>query len=296
MVIMSTSSNAVNDVAGISATPATPYLGAELHGVDLSRPLSDAGFARVRELFFEHSVVCLRGQQISPEEFATFSARFGRLEIHHMTEHVMPHLPHVRVLSNVKKGGRSVGIAKGGMHWHSDLSYTPVPALATLLYGIECPPEGADTQFADMRAGYAALRAEIQTLIRGKMGLHDRNFRYSALYPNRPPLTDAQVAGVPPVAHPLVRRHPVTGSISAFVSKDVVAGIVGMDEAHARPLIEEIEATGTRAEFVYAHKWQPGDVLIWDNTCTLHRATPYDNKYNRTLYRTQVRGETPIHA
>jgi taurine dioxygenase len=145
-----------------------------------------------------------------------------------------------------------------------------------------------------MRAGYAALPAEIQTLIRGRLGSHDRNFRYAALYPERPPLTAAQVAQVPPVTHPLVRRHPVTGKISAFVAKDVVSGIIGMDDAQARPLIDRIEATGTRPEFVYSHKWQPGDVLIWDNTCTLHRATPFDNKYNRMLYRTQVQGATPI--
>lgn len=295
-IAVSTSRRAINDVTGISATRATACLGAEVHGVDLGQPLSDAAFARLRELFFEHSVICLRGQRISPEEFAAFSARFGTLEIHHMTEHVMPHLPHVRVLSNVKQGGRSIGMTRGGMHWHSDLSYKPVPALATLLYGIECPPEGADTQFADMCAGYAALPAHIQALIRGKRGVHDRNFHYCALYPNRPALTAAQVASVPPVAHPLVRRHAVTGKISAFAARDLVSGIEGMDEAQARPLIEEIEATGTRREFVYSHQWQPHDILVWDNTCTLHRATPYDNKYNRTLYRTQVRGETPIPA
>lgn len=296
MVATSTSRRPVNVVEGITATPATPYLGAEIHGVDLSEPLSDAAFARVRELFFEHAVVCLRGQRMSPEAFADFSARFGTLEVHHMTEHTLAHLPHVRVLSNVKKNGRNIGITNAGMHWHSDLSYKPVPALATLLYGIECPPEGADTQFADMRCGYAALPAEIQTLIRGRLGLHDRNFRYSALYPERPPLTAAQVAQVPPVAHPLVRRHPVTGKISAFVAKDVVSGITGMDDAEARLVIDQIEATGTRTEFVYSHKWRPGDVLIWDNTCTLHRATPFDNKYDRMLYRTQVQGETPIPA
>jgi taurine dioxygenase len=285
-----------NDARRISATRMSPHLGAEIHGVDLSQPLDDAAWARIRELFHEHQVVFFRGQRITPEQLVAFSARFGELDIHHMTEHVMPHLPQVRVLSNAKKGGREIGITRGGMHWHSDLSYKPVPALATLLHGIDCPPEGADTQFVSMYAALETLPAERARELHGRRAVHDRNYRYSMLYPNRPPLTPEQIAKVPPVEHPLVRVHPATRREALYVAKDVVSRVVGVEEAESRALIDALEAHATQPDRIYSHKWQAGDVLVWDNRCTLHRATPYDNRHTRTLHRTQVKGEAPIAA
>lgn len=286
----------VNDPALIRATAMTPYLGAEVHGVDLSQGLGNAAFARILQIFHRHCVIFFRQQNITPEQFAEFSARFGELDVHHMTEHVLPHLPQVRILSNVKKKGREIGITRGGMHWHSDLSYKTVPASATLLYGVECPPEGAETQFVNMYSAYEALPENLKVKIRGKRAVHDRNFRYSELYPNRPPLTQEQLKQVPPVEHPIVRIHPQTRRPALFLSKDIVSRIIGISEGESRRLIDQMESDATSPQFIYSHKWQPGDVLIWDNRCTLHRATPYDNKYQRTLYRTQVKGEVPIPA
>jgi len=282
--------------AAITAVPMTGHLGAEIRGVDLARPLSDARFARILEIFHHHGVVFFRGQQLDAAALAAFSARFGELDVHHMTEHTLPGLPQVRVLSNVKKDGKPVGISYGGMHWHSDLSYKPAPALATLLYALQCPPEGADTQFADMTAAFAALPPAQQQRLRGLRAVHDRNFRYAALYPNRAPLTAEQIAKVPPVEHPLVIAHPVTGRPALFLAKDVVSGIVGMDPAEARKLIDELEAFATQPRFIYSHRWQAGDLLAWDDRSTLHRATPFDTRHGRTLYRTQVKGAAPIAA
>lgn len=284
-----------NDPQGITATRLGSHIGARVDGVDLGVPLGDAAFARVLDLFHQNGVIFLRDQQLTPAQLASFSARFGELDIHHMTEHVFPDLPQVRVLSNEKKGGRTLGITRGGMHWHSDLSYKPLPALATLLYGVVCPPDGADTQFASMSAVYDALPAATKARIDGLIAVHDRNFRYAELYPNRPPLSAGQVASLPPVEHPLVCVHPVTGRASLFLARDVVSHIVGMELAESRRLIDELEAFATRPEFVYSHRWQAGDLVIWDNRCTLHRATPYEfDRYTRTLYRTQVRGGRPI--
>jgi len=286
----------VNEPSRITATRIGPGLGAEIHGVDLALPLDDEAFSRILELFHEHQVIVLRGQAIDPATLVAFSARFGPLDVHHMTEHLIPGLPQVRVLSNAKKGGREVGITRGGMHWHSDLSYKLVPALATLLYGIQCPPEGADTQFVSMYDALERLSPDRRALVERARAVHDRNFRYSDLYPNRPPLTPEQIAKVPPVEHPLVRIHPATGRKALYVAKDVVSRIVGMDDASARELIETLEADATQPERIYSHRWQVGDVLVWDNRCTLHRATPYDNRYTRTLHRTQVQGEVPLAA
>lgn len=286
----------VNDPAAIGATRIGRDVGAQVHGADISGPLSDAAFGRILELLHQHGVIFFRDQRPTPEQLAAFSARFGELDVHHMTEHTLPGLPVVRVLSNVKKDGQAIGITRGGMHWHSDLSYKKVPALVTLLYGIECPPEGADTQFVSMCEAYDSLSPEVKALIRGRRAIHDRNFRYSELYPNRSPLTAEQIAKVPPVEHPMVRVHPATRRPALFVAKDVVSTVVGMDPNESRALIDHLEAHAVRPERVYSHKWQPGDVIIWDNRCTLHRATPYDNKYRRTLHRTQVKGEVPIPA
>lgn len=269
-------------------------IGAEIRGVDLSTTPDDALFSRILDALYKHGVIFFRNQQLTPELLATFSACFGELDVHHMTEHVFPHLPQVRVLSNAKKDGKAMGITRGGMHWHSDLSYKPVPALVTLLYAVECPPEGADTQFADMYAAYAELPEPRRSKLHNLRAVHDRNFRYSALYPNRSPLSAEQIAKVPPVEHPLVRIHPATRRPALFVAKDVVSRIIGMPEAESRALIDELEAFAVRPENVFSHKWQAGDVLVWDNRCTLHRATPYDSKYQRTLYRTQIKGEVPV--
>lgn len=284
----------LNNTVDVTATPMTEHLGAEIRGVNLSRPPDAGRFAQILDFLHQFGVIFFRGQQLTPDQLAAFSACFGELDIHHMTEHVFPHLPQVRVLSNVKKDGVSIGITKGGMHWHSDLSYKPRPALVTLLYAVECPPQGADTQFADMAAAWDALPLAKQQKLRSLRTVHDRNYRYSALYPGRPPLTPEQIAQVPPVEHPLVRVHPVTGRPALFLAKDVVSHIVGMPQHEGRALIDELEALVTQPQFVYSHQWQAGDVLVWDNRCTLHRATPYDPTYRRTLYRTQVKGETPV--
>jgi taurine dioxygenase len=278
----------------LSVQPMRERLGAEIRGIDLSMPPDATTFDAILQALHRYGVIFFRGQQLAPEQLAAFSRCFGELDIHHMTEHVFPHLPQVRVLSNVKKDGVSIGITRGGMHWHSDLSYKPQPALVTLLYAVECPPAGADTQFADMYAAFDELPGEKRGKLQSLRAVHDRNYRYSALYPGRPPLTPEQVAKVPPVEHPLVRVHPATGRPALFVAKDVVSRITGMPEAESRALIDELETFATRPERIYSHKWRPGDLVVWDNRCTLHRATPYDPQYRRTLYRTQVKGEAPI--
>lgn len=287
---------AETDSGSTVVKPTGACLGAEIEGVNLAMPLSATRFAEILDAFHRHGVLCFRRQKLTPEQLVAFSARFGALDVHHMTEHTLPHLPQVRILSNVVKEGKAVGIAHGGMHWHSDLSYKREPALATLLYGLECPPEGADTLFADMYAAYEELPPELKAKLQGRRAVHDRGFRYAQLYPNRPPLTPEQIAKVPPVEHPIVRIHPATRKPSLYMAKDVVSKIVGMPYEDGRTLIDQLEDFATRSRFVYAHKWQPNDLIVWDNRCTLHRATPYDSKYRRTLQRTQVKGEIPIPA
>jgi taurine dioxygenase len=296
MMSASTHHAKVNSSEAITCDALTSGLGAEIRGVDVSQPLPDAAFSKVLDVLHDRCVIVFRGQKLAPQQLAAFSARFGELDVHHMIEHTLPDLPTVRVLSNVVKDGRAIGIARGGMHWHSDLSYKEKPALGTLLYGIECPPEGADTLFANMYAAYDSLPPQTREKLHGLRAVHDRNYRYRELYPNRPPLTPQQIAKVPPVEHPVVRVHPVTRRRALFIAKDIVSRVVGMDVDEGRRLVEELEQFATRPAFVYAHKWRAGDLVVWDNRCLLHRATPYDNRYHRTLWRTQVKGDAPIAA
>lgn len=277
--------------------PLGQAVGAEVVGVDLAAPLSDDAFARILDGFHEHGVLVFREQTLGPAELSRFSARFGPLEVHHMAERPFPEHPEVRVLSNVRRDGKPIGVNRGGRHWHSDLSYLPETALATFLYCVETPPVGGDTLFAAMHAAYDAMPDPLKRALAARRAVHDRNFRYGELYPDRPPLTPEQVAKVPPTEHPLVVRHPVTGRSSLFLAKDVVSGIVGMDDAEARPLIDELEDFATQERFVYRHRWSVGDLVVWDNRCTLHRATGYDEAtHRRIMLRTQVKGTAPLPA
>jgi taurine dioxygenase len=208
----------------------------------------------------------------------------------------MRDLPQVRIISNAVEDGEEMGAAGAGMYWHSDLSYKPKPALATLLYALECHAEGGHTLFADMVAAYRALPEETKERIRGRTTIRDRSYRYSEFYPNRPPLTPAQIAAVPPVEHAMVRRHPATGELALYISAGSCSHIVGMDLEEGRKLLRELEEFATQPQFFYSHKWREGDLVVWDNRVTLHCATGCSPQYRRTMHRVQAVGEPPILA
>jgi len=282
--------------ADVSAVAMTPNLGAEVRGVDLSSPLSDACCARIMEIFHRYCVIFFRNQQIESQHLLRFASRFGELDVEPAVEHQLPGLPQIGVLSNTRANGRTVGIVRDGMHWHSDRSHAAAPGQATVAYGVKCPREGANTEFVNMYAVFDALPAEKRLFLEKLRAVHDHTFRYAELYPNRPPLTAEQIAKEPVSEHPLVRVHPVTNRKALFLAKDNVSHIVGLKSPESRKLIDELEAFAVQPRFSYSHRWQEGDVLVWDNRCTLHRATPYDNRFERILHRVQVKGEAPIAA
>ena len=273
--------------------PFATSIGARVHGVNIAQPISETKFADVLDAFHSHAVLTFPNQRLDPAAMADFSRRFGPLEIHHMADFTVPGHPEVRILSNVVEDGRPIGITRGGRYWHTDLSYLPKPALATVLYGVQVPPVGGDTLFADTCAAYNALTPEMRTRIEGLEAVHDRASRYPALYPERPPLTDEQRARVPPVVHPLVRTHPVTVQHVLFLNQEVCSHIVGMDCGAGRRLLEELENFATMDRFLYRHIWNTDDVVVWDNRRTMHRATPFGDMYQRKMYRTQVIGSAP---
>jgi alpha-ketoglutarate-dependent 2,4-dichlorophenoxyacetate dioxygenase len=178
--------------------------------------------------------------------------------------------------------------------WHSDSSFKRVPALASLLSGRECPPEGGETQFASMRVAYERLPAETQRLLEGKVVIH--SFVYSRGLIDDGLLPPEHAAQVPPVPQALVRVNPVNGRKSFYVGSHACE-IVGMPTDGARALLRDLREAATRPELVYTHRWRAGDLVMWDNRCTLHRGRPWnESKYRRVMHRTTVAGDGPTAA
>jgi Probable taurine catabolism dioxygenase len=269
--------------------------GIEVLDVDISDPASDAMVDALIDALNTHSLILMRGQKLSNERHIEISRRFGPLMVHVLKQYLTTGLPEIYVLSNVIEDGKPLGNHKEGWNWHSDLSYVAEPSLGSLLYAVEVPPEGADTLFASMHLAWEALPAATQDRIRHLKATHSYAGYYARAFADRAPLTDEQKERTPDVVHPLVRTHPVTGRLSLYVGQDIVKRIDGLPEEESDSLLAELNAHAVRDEFVYRHRWRQGDLVIWDNRCTMHKATPYDDtKYRRIMHRTTVAGTRPF--
>ena len=280
----------------LSISPVQDRFVARVAGVDLSQPLEDDCFARIHHAFCEHSVLVFNEQQLSNEQHIAFSRRFGELEIHTATHWLLPDFPEILVLSNRGEKGTKP-IVKGGAYWHSDMTYKANPPLGSLLYALEVPPEGGDTLFADMYASYASLDDETKTRIEGLQAIHRYGDRYEKMAredKDRPPLTPEQLAEVPDVVHPLVRTHPETGRKALFVNEGFTIGIAEMPEAAGKALLEKLFQHSVQPSRIYRHGWRAGDLVMWDNRCTMHHATEYDLRFTRAMHRTTVQGDRPV--
>jgi len=272
--------------------PINKEFAAEIGGVDLSQSPSSSSSAdtiqAIQDAFGRFGVIVIRDQKLTPAQLSDFSKNFGPLHVHHLAENTIPDHPEVRVLSNVKKKGRYIGQYRGGHYWHTDLIFCEKIGHATILHGVQCPPEGADTLVCDMRGAFEAMPKELQDKIDGKVAHHDHAYRYNILYPERPPLTPEQAAKVPPVDHPMVCFHPQSGRKSILLTVPTIRTLGDLNEDDTAKLMNEVEAFCTQPQFIYAHKWRDGDVVMWDNLCTMHSATPFDEKYDRIINRTQT--------
>lgn len=269
-------------------------LGAEILGVDLATA-SDAELADVVATFHLHGAILLRGQTMTPDALVRFASQFGEPERHTLTEYTFPEQPLVYRLSNRILNGKPIGIHNDGVGWHTDYSYKQIPVMCTMLYAVEVPPEGADTLIADMVAAYDSLPAERRAELDPLVVHHSyRHFMETRDF-NRRTLTPQQLEENPDVFHPLIRTHPANGRKALWPSSGTVMGIDGMETDKALALVDELVAYGTQEQFVYRHKWQVGDVLVWDNRCTMHTGTVFDDqKYIREMHRLWVKGDKPF--
>lgn len=269
------------------------HIGAEIVGFDVRRIGCEVPLSEIEALLYEHQLLCFRDQVLSPEDLVAFTSQFGKPDPHVLRQYTLPEHPEIFVISNIVENGRPLGSTMDGFGWHTDLTYLALPAALTILYGLEVPPEGADTLFASMYRTWEKLDEAEKARLRRLRGVYS----YSKLYSKRtnvPPLTPDQLARTPDVVHPLVRMHPHTGRETMYINKDDCIGVEGYPAAEGVALVEKLFAT-TVSNHAYVHAWKPRDLLIWDNRGALHSATPYDmDKYRRLVYRTSVQGEKPI--
>jgi taurine dioxygenase len=282
----------------VSIHPFDTALGAEVRGLDLSRPVDDQSFSIVREAYEKHSVLLFRGQELTPQQHIDFSRRFGDLEIHVLDQWRHPEHPEILIVSNIKDRDRHIGVPHAGRYWHTDLSYMVAPSRGSLLYAIEIPEENGrplgDTRFTSTVAAYDALADETRTRIanlRATFSLAHHRTKLMSDGADENPLTAEQEAQVPVAVHKIVQEHPVTGRKCLFVNEGHAVEILGMSEDEGRELLDMLCRHATRPEFVYRHRWRVGDVLMWDNVATQHIASfDYALPQRRYLHRTTLEG------
>ncbi|MET3478666.1 TauD/TfdA dioxygenase family protein [Variovorax atrisoli] len=272
-------------------------VGAEILGLDISKPISTEDFARIHKAHLDHHVLVFRNQQITPQEHIDFSRRFGPLEIHVLHQFQLKNHPEILIVSNIKENGEPIGLGDAGVYWHSDISYKPKPSLGSLLHAQELPSEGGDTLFADQHLAWESLSPELQQRILPLKAEHSYLAKYEELRaknPWRPKLSQAQIDQVAPAVQPVVRTHPETGRKALFVSEHFTTRIVGLPQAESDALLAELFAHSVKPEFVYRHKWEPHDLVFWDNRSLMHLAAGTPDHLRRRLNRTTIVGDTPF--
>jgi len=270
----------------------TEHTGAEVRGLDLSQSISEEARQALKAAFVKHHVLAFRDQSLVPHQLVQAVTLFGEIFPQHNTRFALPDCPQIHYLSNqdhFPDGRRYIP----GEGWHTDHSNDSRPPMATVLHAVKLPSRGGDTQFAYMAAAFDALPEATRARIAPLLAIHV----YQSSHSGRKLMTlpDAAKERVPnAVLHPLVRTHPESGLKSIYLNPIRIEGILGLDHKEALPLLDELLAHATGDRFQYRHAWRPGDLVIWDNRCLLHKANgDYDMNEVRYLYRVMLKGDVP---
>ncbi|HEY5700823.1 MAG TPA: TauD/TfdA family dioxygenase [Gammaproteobacteria bacterium] len=280
----------------ISIAPLTPTFGAEVSGVDLAASASDPNIMSTLEgALVDQHVLAVRKQMLDVSSVIAVSRWFGDLEPHVLDQFHHSETPLILVLSNrTDKNGNAVGLRDAGSFWHSDVSFKQCPARATLLYALEVPTEGGDTLFCDMMAAYDALPHELKDELESLMAVHDYANRDRVAHRTGtvPRLDKENLKRVPPVRHPVIRRHPVSGRKAIYVNPTYTVCIEGIGGERSEALLNQLFEHCLQDRFCMRYHWQPNDVVIWDNAAVMHSATTQnlDPSRHRTLWRTIIVG------
>jgi taurine dioxygenase len=278
-------------MASFTITPLTDHTGAEVIGLDFTRPIDAETRTTLHRAFAEHHVLVMRGQHFSPEQFKAAAQLFGEIHPHDKKERHVPGHPEIEAISNdeIVNGRRIVP----GETFHTDHSNHPRPPKATTLFAVALPSSGGDTQYVNMHDAYDDLPEDTRQRIAGRKAVHV----YLSKYSPRPigNLSEESLLALPPPGiHPLVRTHPENGRKALYLNPVRMESIIGMEDTDALALIDELMRHATQKEYEYRHKWRDGDWVLWDNRSVMHQANPdYDVNERRYLYRLMLKGETP---
>jgi taurine dioxygenase len=278
----------------LTVTPLGGTLGAVVGGVDL-REVDERAFDAIHQAWLDHLVLLFRDQNLCDDELIAFSRRLGDLDLAPIQEtgrrFVAGH-PEIYIVSNVVENGVPIGsLGAGELVWHTDMSFQADPPKASILYALEVPPHGGKTGFVNMYRAYDELPAGLKSRLAGLRVKHDGAYNSGGyLRAGVTPTDDPRDA--PGMLHPLVCTHPETGRRCLYLGRRRNAYIAGLPLAGSEALLDELWASATRDELTWYNSWRVGDVVLWDNRCTMHRRDPFDPDARRVMHRTQIKGET----
>lgn len=285
----------MHDVMDITVTPLSAACGAQINGVDLTKPLSPGTVAAIKEAWGKHLVLVFRGQTLTEEQQLRFASYFGDLgtrkkapqALRSRAEGIHQTNEKVLLVSNIKVDGAPIGAFGEGEFWfHIDSGYSARPYRYTFLYALELPSTGGNTMFSNMYKAYDAVPQPLKHKLRGKKALHIHEYKRS----EKADLS-GDLSAIPHHYHPVFITHPDTGRKTLFVDRLMTAQIEGFDAAESDAILEELYAIGERRDFIYEHVWRLGDFLMWDNRCTIHARADFPKNERRLLRRCTVEGE-----
>ena len=282
-------------VVGIEVTPLSTACGAEVKGIDLTRPLPATAIATIKEAWNRHLVLVFRGQTLSQDDQLRFAAYFGELgdrknapeELRSRAEGIKQDNQKILLVSNIKVDGKAIGAFGEGEFWfHIDGGYTPRPYRYTFLYAIEVPSTGGNTLFSNMYKAYEAVPAGLKEKLRGRKALHIHEYNRA-----KQANSSGDISGIPHHFHPLFITHPDTGRKTLFVDRLMTTRIEGLSAEESSAMLDQLYEIGERREFIFEHVWRLGDFVMWDNRCTTHARTDFPKHERRLLRRCTVEGE-----
>ncbi len=275
----------------MTVIPSGAALGAEIQNVDLKN-LSDQEFSQIHHAWLDHLVILFRRQQLALEDLIAFSRRFGELDwapVQETGRRFVEGHPEIYVVSNVIENGVPIGsLGAGEAVWHTDMSYQEHPPKASMLYALEIPPAGGDTHFCNMYRAYESLPDALRQRAACLTLKHDGTYNSGGYVRQGVAPTDDPMSSAG-VYHPLVPTHPETGRRALYLGRRRNAYIGGLPLAESEALLDELWSYATLDSIAWRNEWQPGDVVLWDNRCTMHRRDAFDPNSRRILYRTQIK-------
>jgi taurine dioxygenase len=272
-------------------------LGAVVRDIDLSKKLTGEEVRTIEQALAEHGVLCFPDQELSDADHVAFTSQLGPLEVNVASSGMTGDTPEVMVLSNIVRDGKPIGLADAGQGWHTDMSYSQIPGHATALHALEIPYENGkplgNTEFANMYMACETLPADVRKTIQNRFAIRDFakfwNYMIEQKGSTRPPLTTEQRRKKPPVLHPMIIRHPISGRETLYADPAYTVSIVGLPRDESDSILQFIFEHQIKEEFVYRHQWAKHDFLIWDNLASIHQATGgYRSDQPRLMHRTQV--------